>query len=155
MIAGYVLGKVEGKAKDWHGHVTALAVAPPYRRRGLAAALMAELETVSAKAHDAFYVDLFVRASNAAAIGMYEKVKMRKKGRRDRRRGAREGDFMIEALGERNTGTRLFPPLSRFSLSPRTPARLRHLPPGKRVLFWRGGRPGHAQGKKKWERERE
>lgn len=80
MIAGYVLGKVEGKAKDWHGHVTALAVAPPYRRRGLAAALMAELETVSAKAHDAFYVDLFVRASNAAAIGMYEKVKMRKKG---------------------------------------------------------------------------
>ena len=74
VVAGYVLGKVEGKGKDWHGHVTALAVAPAYRRRGLAGELMAALEGVSSADHDAFYVDLFVRASNAAAIGMYEKV---------------------------------------------------------------------------------
>ncbi len=74
-MAGYVLGKVEGQGKDWHGHVTALAVAPAYRRRGLAGALMDALEGVSAREHNAFYVDLFVRASNAAAISMYEKVK--------------------------------------------------------------------------------
>ena len=61
---------MEGRGADWHGHVTALAVAPPYRRRGLAGALMAALEDVSTSTHDAFYVDLFVRASNVAAIGM-------------------------------------------------------------------------------------
>jgi hypothetical protein len=28
---GYILGKVEGKGTNWHGHVTAVTVAPDFR----------------------------------------------------------------------------------------------------------------------------
>ena len=28
---GYILGKVEGQGENWHGHVTALTVAPEFR----------------------------------------------------------------------------------------------------------------------------
>src|SRR3989338_1163221 len=38
---GYVLGKVEGKGESWHGHVTAVTVAPPCRRIGRGPRLMA------------------------------------------------------------------------------------------------------------------
>ena len=34
------MGKAEGLGKDWHGHVTAVTVAPEFRRLGLAAKLM-------------------------------------------------------------------------------------------------------------------
>ena len=43
------MGKAEGHTENWHGHVTALTVAPEYRRRGLAAKLMNILEEVSEK----------------------------------------------------------------------------------------------------------
>ena len=43
-IAGYILGKAEGQAKNWHGHVTAVTVSPEYRRLGLAQQLMNYLE---------------------------------------------------------------------------------------------------------------
>jgi ribosomal protein S18 acetylase RimI-like enzyme len=49
---GYVIGKAEGEDKLWHGHVSALTVAPEYRRLGLAKTLMD------------YFVDLFVRQSN-------------------------------------------------------------------------------------------
>ena len=42
-----VLGKAEGRGTDWHGHVSAVTVAPEFRRLGLARTLMAELERVS------------------------------------------------------------------------------------------------------------
>ncbi len=124
---GYVLGKVEGEGRLWHGHVTAVTVAPAYRRQRLAGRLMAALERVTAErcvlvacliaelnwtlltsalrfsflyslvslssasqptthlqpthhpparpcSHDAYFVDLFVRASNAVAVGMYERL---------------------------------------------------------------------------------
>jgi ribosomal protein S18 acetylase RimI-like enzyme len=32
---GYIMGKAEGENENWHGHVTALTVAPEYRRIGL------------------------------------------------------------------------------------------------------------------------
>ena len=35
---------------------------------------MARLEAVTEKVHNGYYVDLFVRASNAVAIAMYTKV---------------------------------------------------------------------------------
>ena len=41
------MGKAEGHADNWHGHVTALSVAPEYRKLGLAAQLMNTLEDVS------------------------------------------------------------------------------------------------------------
>ena len=72
-------GKVEGekndeKKKNWHGHVTAVTVAPYFRKQGLARALMNFLEKVSQDIHDAYYVDLFVRSSNTVAINMYRKL---------------------------------------------------------------------------------
>jgi len=49
MIFVVVMGKAEGSAENWHGHVTALTVAPEYRRLGLAAKLMHSLEDISEK----------------------------------------------------------------------------------------------------------
>ena len=45
----YVMGKAEGEDQLWHGHVTALTVAPEFRRLKLARNLMNLLETVSEK----------------------------------------------------------------------------------------------------------
>lgn len=73
-VAGYVMGKAEGKDRNWHGHVTAVTVAPSFRRMGLARRLMAELEEISENVHDGYFVDLFVRKSNALAIDMYTKM---------------------------------------------------------------------------------
>lgn len=44
-----VMGKAEGSGELWHGHVTALTVAPEYRRLGLAGKLMNNLEEISEK----------------------------------------------------------------------------------------------------------
>lgn len=70
---GYMLGKVEGEGKLWHGHVSAVTVAPEYRRLGLAKTLMDDLEETCIRTYNAYFVDLFVRASNHLAINMYEK----------------------------------------------------------------------------------
>jgi N-terminal acetyltransferase B complex catalytic subunit len=72
-IMGYVMGKSEGKGDLWHGHVTAVTVAPEFRRLGLASKLMDSLEDVSENSYNANFVDLFVRESNSLAIGMYRK----------------------------------------------------------------------------------
>ncbi|KAJ3377611.1 Nuclear import receptor [Entophlyctis sp. JEL0112] len=66
------MGKAEGNNELWHGHVTALTVAPEYRRMNLAKKLMGVLETVSEKIYNTYFVDLFVRKSNSVAIGMYK-----------------------------------------------------------------------------------
>lgn len=76
-VMGYFLGKVEGSRgdeirKDWHGHVTAVTVAPQYRKLGLARSLMDLCERVSDRL-GCFFVDLFVRPSNDVAVGMYKK----------------------------------------------------------------------------------
>ncbi|KAJ3248187.1 N(alpha)-acetyltransferase 20, NatB catalytic subunit [Chytriomyces hyalinus] len=68
---GYIMGKAEGDGELWHGHVTALTVAPEYRRMQLAKRLMDVLEHISDKMYNAYFVDLFVRESNSVAIGMY------------------------------------------------------------------------------------
>ncbi|KAJ3411972.1 N(alpha)-acetyltransferase 20, NatB catalytic subunit [Chytridiales sp. JEL 0842] len=92
---GYIMGKAEGQGKLWHGHVTALTVAPEFRRMKLGEKLMNVLEEVSEKMYvkhidasthlvltlhpygfdryNTYFVDLFVRCSNAVAIGMYKK----------------------------------------------------------------------------------
>lgn len=70
-----VIGKVEGRKTDHHGHVTALSVSPEYRRLSLASSLMALLEFASATVtHAGYFVDLFVRCNNDVAIDMYEKL---------------------------------------------------------------------------------
>lgn len=72
-IMGYVLGKAEGEGKLWHGHVSAVTVAPSYRRLGLAKTLMDDFEDLCVNTYDAFFVDLFVRETNRLAQEMYEK----------------------------------------------------------------------------------
>ena len=54
----------------WHGHVTALTVAPQYRRLGLARRLTEALEQ-ACEEQNAWFVDLFVRAGNAA-VDLYK-----------------------------------------------------------------------------------
>lgn len=46
-----VLGKAEGEGKLWHGHVTAVTVAPECRRLGLATKLMNILEETTEKVY--------------------------------------------------------------------------------------------------------
>ncbi|KAF9319625.1 N-terminal acetyltransferase [Podila horticola] len=72
-LMAYVMGKAEGTGTDWHGHVTAITVAPEYRRLGLAEGMMALLEKVSEQPYDGYFVDLFVRRSNKVAIEMYKR----------------------------------------------------------------------------------
>jgi len=71
-LMGYVLGKAEGTGIEWHGHVTALTVAPEYRRLSLARKMTSLLEMVSEEIYKGFFVDLYVRCANLVAIGMYE-----------------------------------------------------------------------------------
>ena len=81
------MGKVEGRPDSFHGHITAVTVAPDYRRMGLAAKLIAELERVCERwemkfsiwkstfsSQNTYFVDLFVRVSNTRAIEMYERL---------------------------------------------------------------------------------
>lgn len=72
-IMGYAIGKAEGRGDKHHGHVSAVTVSPEYRRIGIAALLMRNLETTSDVVYKTNYVDLFVRASNDVAINMYKK----------------------------------------------------------------------------------
>ncbi|KAF5316065.1 hypothetical protein D9619_006115 [Psilocybe cf. subviscida] len=71
-MMGYVLGKAEGTGAEWHGHVTAITVAPEYRRLSLARKMMSFLERVSDETYKGFFVDLYVRCANVVAIEMYE-----------------------------------------------------------------------------------
>jgi len=71
-LMGYVIGKAEGQGVEWHGHVTAITVAPEYRRLSLGRKMMNLLELVSDATYHGFFVDLYVRCNNQVAIGMYE-----------------------------------------------------------------------------------
>ena len=73
-VAAYILGKAEGAGEDWRGHVSAVTVAPAYRRLGLARRLMREAERVSEALFRAYFVDLFVRVTNASALRMYQRL---------------------------------------------------------------------------------
>ena len=73
-IMGYYMGKSEARhssPQDWHGHVTALTVAPEFRRIGLAGQMMKELEEICERKR-CYFVDLFVRVSNEVAVNMYK-----------------------------------------------------------------------------------
>lgn len=73
---GLIDGIVAGYGGMWHvvteGHVTNIAVAPQFRRMGVANAIVAKmLETADEK--DMLGVTLEVRVSNTAAISLYKK----------------------------------------------------------------------------------
>ncbi|KAI6028591.1 hypothetical protein F5J12DRAFT_806376 [Pisolithus orientalis] len=65
-----VLGKAEGSSTEWHGHITALTVAPEYRRLSLARNMVSRLELVSDQHYKGFFVDLYVRCNNALAVSI-------------------------------------------------------------------------------------
>ncbi|CCW70829.1 unnamed protein product [Phytomonas sp. Hart1] len=71
---GYALGKAEGNGEDFHGHISAVTVASTFRRLGLGASLIKELEEATTDIHDAYFVDLFVRKGNTVAQDMYHKL---------------------------------------------------------------------------------
>lgn len=70
---GYILGKHEGSQKNYHGHVTALSIAPDHRRSGIGKTLMCMLEH-NGNCNKAYFVDLFVRSKNEQAIKFYTKM---------------------------------------------------------------------------------
>ncbi len=74
LIMGYHLGKAEGEKELWHGHVSAVTIAPAFRRLGLGAGLMKGCEATTSELHRANFVDLFVRKSNKVAVEMYKKL---------------------------------------------------------------------------------
>ncbi|KAM0756520.1 acyl-CoA N-acyltransferase [Meredithblackwellia eburnea MCA 4105] len=72
-LMGYVMGKTEGQAHEWHAHVSAITVSPGHRRLGLASMMMDLLESVGERERN-WFVDLFARESNERAIGLYESL---------------------------------------------------------------------------------
>src|SRR5436190_12104601 len=79
LCAKTVMGKLEAQHPSmrhsehytpWHGHITVLTIAPAWRRLGHARRLTESLERVS-DINDAWFVDLYVRAGNKVAVGMY------------------------------------------------------------------------------------
>lgn len=76
-VAGYIGSQsVLGEAD-----IMNVAVAPQFRRRGIAEALLGELQQVL-KAQGVYCLTLEVRVSNDAAIALYEKLGYREVGRR-------------------------------------------------------------------------
>ena len=73
-IGSYMMGKAEGTETNWHGHVSAVTVAPQYRRMGLASLLMEELERISDVCYSNYFMDLYVRPSNFQAVSMYKNL---------------------------------------------------------------------------------
>ena len=75
---GYQLGEAwneqeqQDESERFMGHVTSLAVLQPYRRQGLAQALMKQLHFHLEEAHGAGAVGLHVRKSNQAACRLYQ-----------------------------------------------------------------------------------
>mgnify|MGYP001791847586 CR=1 FL=1 len=70
-----VMGKSAGQRENFHGHVTALSVAPEYRRLGLAVKLMKNLEDVSVKLDNVAFSDITLgtalyRSSNQLQEGL-------------------------------------------------------------------------------------
>lgn len=57
----------------WHGHITALTIAPSARRQGLASLLTRSLEA-QCERENAWFVDLFVRVDNEQAKELYKKL---------------------------------------------------------------------------------
>lgn len=57
----------------WHAHITCLTVAPAVRRLGYATKLSEALEVVGDE-QNCWFVDLFVRVENEAAIKLYKRM---------------------------------------------------------------------------------
>lgn len=70
------MGKAEGSVarEEWHGHVTALSVAPEFRRLGLAAKLMEMLEEISERSVPREQVNDTVEHDSSSTLGFAPRV---------------------------------------------------------------------------------
>eukprot|EP00461_Guttulinopsis_vulgaris_P002661 UN02662 len=73
-LTSYMMAKVEGEDEQYHGHVSAVTVAPSSRRLGLGSLLMVETERTLESTYDTNYCDLYVRPSNISAVMLYKKL---------------------------------------------------------------------------------
>lgn len=74
-ISGYMMAKTEGKTHEWHSHITAVTVAPEFRRISLASKLCNSLEAMTdSPPHEVNFIDLFVKCNNVLALNLYEKL---------------------------------------------------------------------------------
>lgn len=72
---GYMMGKSEGKGREWHSHISAVTVDMKFRRLGLAGLMVEQLRQLSETAEqNCFFMDLFVRTSNHVAVEMYKRL---------------------------------------------------------------------------------
>lgn len=76
VVCAAVMGKAEGSVarEEWHGHVTALSVAPEFRRLGLAAKLMEMLEEISERSALREQVNDTVEHYNSLTLGFASRV---------------------------------------------------------------------------------
>ncbi|XP_030377302.1 N-alpha-acetyltransferase 20 [Scaptodrosophila lebanonensis] len=76
-LIGFILGKIDSnesvESNIENGHICALSVSDNYRRLGLATRLM-ESFTDTVESHGAWYMDLYARERNKAAIKLYESL---------------------------------------------------------------------------------
>mmetsp|Transcript_8987 Transcript_8987/g.29165 ORF Transcript_8987/g.29165 Transcript_8987/m.29165 type:complete len:254 (-) Transcript_8987:473-1234(-) len=74
-VVGYVLGRLEDAAVEANcGHVTSLAVAEAFRRRGVARGLMAAVHSAMARGYGVDKTRLHVRSSNRSALRLYSSL---------------------------------------------------------------------------------
>lgn len=78
-------GNLVGYAGSWRvideGHITTIAIKPELRRKKIGEALLCKIISDCYK-NEIKYITLEVRASNAAAIGLYEKYEFKSLGTR-------------------------------------------------------------------------
>ncbi|EES99651.1 Acetyltransferase [Giardia duodenalis] len=73
---GYMIAKDEGYAEkgEYHVHISAVTVAPEYRRQGVSRSLIDRLENDIGRAFNCTFCDLFVKATNSTAISVYQNL---------------------------------------------------------------------------------
>lgn len=70
---GYLIGKHEFSDEDFHAHVTALTVAPQFRKWKFGTSLMGLLEE-NCRKNGGKFIDLFVRVNNKKAVNFYKQL---------------------------------------------------------------------------------
>ena len=92
--SGHVAGYVGAQSVMGEADMMNIAVAPDYRRQGIAESLVSEL-IARLKSNDVYCLTLEVRASNLPAIALYEKLGFVQVGRRPNYYTAPKEDALI------------------------------------------------------------
>lgn len=93
-MAGFVIAHLEHAPAGPRGYLVTLDVLPQFRRGGLGARLIGEMERRAARA-DARWMDLHVFTGNHEAIRFYERLGYERVGRKERFYGASGLDAFV------------------------------------------------------------